>query len=263
MKNNEKVIIGWIDAGQVLTGFVAHVMQILIQRHDRVTDVLCASGPYLSLNRNKVVEKFLESDADWLLSFDSDVCIKLEDFDKLIAGADSEKRPIIGGKYYLPWDGQDKVVLAAMVKDPEVDYSQETDEKMFPARWITNFGPDEIMDGLHSMGSGYVLIHREVFLAIRASNQGNRYPWFKDFWAEHHNDWTSEDITFYRQVRNLGINIALHTGAGSEHLKNMKITEDAFLQYNRQSHNHGHVHGENRHGNKIISWWAKSKKSAK
>jgi hypothetical protein len=260
MKKTDKVVIGWIDPGTVLSGFVAHVTQLLIHRNDRISDVIVTSGPYLSLNRNQMVATFLQSDADWLLSFDSDVCIGVDDFDKLVEAADENKRPIVGGKYFIPFSGGTELVLAAQTLRPNAELEDS-------GEWLIDYEQDVIIDNLHSMGSGYVLIHRDVFRAIQSIHPHNPLPWFKDGWNSKWNDWVTEDINFYQNARKLGINIAIHTGAGSKHLKSFAVTETQFLQFrgkvdediaahNERFHNPGAVH-------KRRTWWSKGKRTQK
>ena len=103
MKETEKIAVGWIDGGQIYSGFAAHMSHLLLNRGAVISDVVVSSGPYLSYNRNKMVELFLKTDADWLFAIDTDLKVTLKDFDQLCETADSEKRPIVGGKYYLPF----------------------------------------------------------------------------------------------------------------------------------------------------------------
>lgn len=257
MKDTDKVVIGWIDPGTVLSGFVAHVTQLLLRRSDRISDVIVTSGPYLSLNRNQMVSTFLESGAEWLLSFDSDICITPEDFDKLVEAAHEVTRPIVGGKYFIPMSNGSSVVLAAQTLLPDAKLED-------PGTWLLDYEQDTIIDNLHSMGSGYVLIHRDVFRAIKSLNPDNPLPWFKDGWNSTWNTWVSEDINFYQNARALGINIAIHTGADSRHLKNFAVTETQFLQWRdditvHEARHDAKFHPESVH--KKRTWWSKGKRS--
>jgi len=251
MRDNEKIAIGWIDPGTVYTGFAAFVSTIVLNRPERISDVIAASGPYLSLNRNKMVEIFLKSDADWLLSLDSDICLSLESFDKLVKSADSLERPVVGGKYYVPWDNGSGVTVSAV---KPVDLSDHTAMGV----WLTHeelAAGGEIIEGLHSVGIGYVLIHREVFEAI-ASIKPEKYPWFKDGWKPEWDTWTSDDMYFWEQVRGLGIKISLNAEATSDHLKNFKLNDTVYLQSNLNSPTaHHHEHPSRR-----LWWWAGKKK---
>jgi hypothetical protein len=255
MKNNEKVTIGWIDGGTIFSGFAAHVSQLLLNRADRIEGVAVASGPYLSQNRNKMVDVFLETDSDWLLSIDTDLLITLESFDALIESADSEKYPVVAGKYYLPFDNGKSIVVSAQT-------STDLANTDVMGHWVTPemlaHGP--LLTNLHSVGIGYCLIHREVFEAVQALNAGKKYVWFKDEWREDWNAWVSDDIGFFNQLRVLGINISLNTLATSTHLKNLKLNDDTYLTFNVGVHEESHANTLMNPQHKI-SWWAKRKKN--
>jgi hypothetical protein len=254
MKDNEKVAIGWIDGGTLYTGFAAHLTQMLLHRNDRISDVVVASGPYLSQNRNRMVNLFLETNADWLFSIDSDLMVDLASFDELIKSADAETNPIVGGKYYLPFEnGKTLVVSAQNVYDPAPNGI---------GTWLKpeQLAEGPLLNGLHSVGIGYCLIHREVLEAVQAMNLGKKNAWFKDEWREDWDAWVSDDIGFFNQVRNLKINISLNTVATSTHLKNVKINDDSYLTFNIGSHEQSHNHNHHMHPNNKISWWAGRKK---
>lgn len=88
MKENETIAIGWIDGGSITSGFASYLSQIVLHRNTIINGIVVGSGPYLSQNRNTMVQKFLEeTNADWLLSLDSDLLIDLESFDALIDSA--------------------------------------------------------------------------------------------------------------------------------------------------------------------------------
>lgn len=222
MKENEKVAIGWIDGGSITSGFASYISQLLLHRNNIISDVVVGTGPYLSSNRNKMVELFLNgTKAEWLLSLDSDLLIDLDSFDKLVESADSEKHGIIAGKYFLPIGNQ--VVLAAQ------KFHNETKDIGI---WIDGDDPDlkkKIINGLHSVGAGYMLVHRSVFETI-SMNIGTSWPWFQDYWVEYpYNSWITDDIHFCNLARQYGFNIALCTNATSTHLKTAYINESTFI----------------------------------
>jgi hypothetical protein len=266
IKPNEKVAIGWIDNGQIMSGFAAHIVNLMLSRPEIITDVVVGSGPYLSYNRNRMVELFLQTDATWLFSLDSDLKVLPESFDFLCEAA-NEERPIVGGKYYLPFDNGHTIRVSGMTKVDGINLGAWID----PNRVFNN----EIIDDLHSIGFGYSLIHRDVFETVRAqslaANPKNPLPWFKDEWLDEWQNWQSDDVYFFKQVNLLGINVALDTRATSHHLKVMHITDSALLTirndfssnaHNHDNHNHPNDHTHN-HGlpSQRVSWWARRKKS--
>ena len=222
---NKNVVIGWIDPGTVMSGFIAYTSQMLLHRNDLINSLVVASGPYLSLNRNKMVEGFLQTDAEWLLSLDSDLLIDLDSFDEMIKHANKETNPIVGGKYFIPLGGNIKV--SAQKKHPEVvnggQFIEDNSE-------LIN---EPLINNLHSVGAGFMLVHRSVFETI-AENSTNPYPWFQDYWQDHpYDSWISDDIHFFKQVHKHGFNVSLSTRTTSTHLKTSKIDESVFIDFNK------------------------------
>ncbi len=260
MNKNEKVCIGWIDSGTVYSGFIAYLSQILINRSNRINDVVVASGPYLSWNRNSMIDMFLETESDWLLSLDSDLCIPIESFDELVQSVDKDEYPIMGGLYYLPLNGGKNIFPSAM---------KLLDDKQGVFLSMEECSKDKgIVTNLHSVGNGFSMIHRSVFEKIKDAN-GQKLGWFKDEYREEYDTWISDDVYFYAQCRALGIKISLNTNTTSQHLKVFKVDENSFLNHSasmmQHNHNHDHDHGHDHSNdvwppNKKTSWWTKKKK---
>jgi hypothetical protein len=244
-----KVAIGWIDSGSVTSGFAAFISQILLHRSDMINSVVTASGAYLSANRNTMVKTFLyETDAEWLLSLDSDMLIDLNSFDELLNAADVTKHQIIAGKYYVPIDSGPE--LAAQVWHKEL--------KGIGA-WINH--DDEILnqpiiDNLHSVGAGYMLVHRKVFETI-LENSVNPMPWFQDYWMDYpYEAWCSDDIHFFTEVHKYDFNVALCTKAKSTHLKTTQLNDDVWLSFQNFNKYQQDKHYKT---GKTKSWWVKGK----
>jgi hypothetical protein len=221
MEDNEKIAVGFAASGSVYADFAKSVMQLLIHCPGKIKDVISSNGPYIVENRNRVVEEFLKTEMDWLLFFDTDIVTTIKDFNTLVKAADKEKYPVIGGKYFLPLGGMIRVSGQHLVPDSKL---------RDPGSWIENWQPNEILDNLHSMGMGYVLIHRTVFEKIAEINTKTPHPWFLvEYRPKPWRGWISEDIWFYEEVRKAGFNIALHTGVTSTHLGKLPVIEEDFL----------------------------------
>jgi len=242
----DKVVIGWIDGGTVHTGFAAHLAQILLHRGDRIDSVVASSSPYLSHNRNMMVQNFLATSAEWLLSLDSDICVDLDSFDALLELADKKTHPIVGGKYFLPLNNGQNVVVSATTWD-----------RANPGKYIfipTYEAPTPV-ENLHAIGLGYGLIHRSIFESVAKRYPDNPWPWFQDEYRADLDNWVSDDMHFFDKVHKLGdINVTLCTAANSIHLKTAQVTESAFLRVTTPHSHHGDFGAP-----KKISWWAKGK----
>lgn len=197
-----------------------------MHRGDRIAGFQEYIGSYISENRNEIVHGFLASGGEWLMMFDTDVVINVDDFDVLIDAADVSKYPILGGKYFL--------AVPNGPNDTEYHISARKISALDPVfgEWLDNYPDNGIIDNLHSLGMGYVLIHRSVFERIAQNNPGHPYPWFADGYFPAFGTNISEDVYFYDQCRKAGINIALHTGADSVHLSKLPMTEAVFVREN-------------------------------
>lgn len=138
-----------------------------------------------------------------------------------------EKYGVIGGKYYLPLNNT--VFISAQKVHPEIEGG---------GIFISSDDPDlnkKMIENLHSVGAGYMLVHRNVFMKI-LENSPNPAPWFADYWVDYpYNGWVSDDIHFCNLATRYGFNIALNTNATSTHLKTSNINDDIYLSVNNYS----------------------------
>ncbi len=252
--SNTKVTIGWIDSGNVTSGFAAYMSQLMLHRSDIISGVVVGSGPYLSANRNTMVRSFLENtDSEWLLSLDSDLLIDLNSFDNLINALDVDKYQILSGVYYLPMN--DSIHIAAMIHEEGLDYPVWIDSNK---ELITQ----PIVENLVSVGGGYMAIHRTVFEKILEDAAGPM-PWFQDYWEDYpYDQWITDDVHFFKQVKKYNFNVALCMSATSTHLKTSKLDGDVYLSYlnmsKYQESKNGHEHQYPKL-QKSRSWWVKGK----
>ena len=254
MDKNETISVGWIDGGLIHSGFAANLSAIILNYPDKIKNVCVASGPYLSFNRNRMVSLFLETDTDWLLSLDSDVCLSLEAFEQLMNSADSETRPIVGGKYYIPFDDGRMVVASAQEVVDKTNH-------LASGQWLSpeKANSKEVVDGLHSVGIGLCLIHKDVFRAIATLTE-DRFQWFQDEWREGISTWSSDDMHFWEKCRALGLNIAINTAVTSEHIKTFRLNDSVFLAANPDRSKH-EPHSHYARPEQRTSWWARKKKN--
>jgi len=224
MEYNETVALTFASSGSVYTDFATSIIDISLRRKNIVANIITENGPYITINRNMIVAKFLQTDIDWMFSFDTDIIISIKDFDIMIDAANKDTHPVLGGKYFLSiFDGySNKIRVSGQL--PNSDNNKLTDQ----GKWIEDYPEDSIIDGLWNMGMGYVLIHRSVLEKIVKDNPDDPYPWFKQEYRSDPYGWITEDVWFYEQVRNSGFNIAMHTGASSRHINKLEITEENF-----------------------------------
>jgi hypothetical protein len=109
------------------------------------------AGLYIDHNRNRVVEKFMETDAEWLIQIDTDIEFPPDIVETMLAVA-----------------GRDKRILAASVPlGPPLPSCawMMTDQ---PGIWAGVASEEITADGIEvdGLATAVILIHREVFEAI-------------------------------------------------------------------------------------------------
>jgi hypothetical protein len=103
--DSEKVVVGYLSPGQVESGFMESVIDLLVYDvafKQRIVNgggrLATQAGANLSGPRNSLVRKFLEyGKADWLLMVDTDMTFRPDTLEKLLEFADPEKAPIVSG----------------------------------------------------------------------------------------------------------------------------------------------------------------------
>jgi len=246
------VALGWADNGTVSSGFVAYVSTLLINRPESIKYVFCASGTSDSLNKNRVIEMFLDGDADWLLLLSPSLILELEEFDKIVESLDSEKYPVLGCIYFSPNNG---------LITPEAHVSRST-----PNEKITStISPEEISSGvimtdLEYLGTGCVAIHRDVLRSIQAGDLKNPTPWFQEGWNYGTETWEANDVYFSNAVKKLSVKLAVHTGINVKQIKETIISRESVFAAIDE---HNSLHQNESQGSPIKKSWFARRQDAK
>lgn len=149
------------------------------------------NGPRVFEGRTVLVDLFLGTDADWLLSIDNDIGWSHADYRKLLGHADEVDRPMVAGIYNILRPGNSMEPCVYRVKRGPL--------RMEPV----NVGTDVpgVMK-VDAAGFGFNLVHRRVFEAMRKALPDHPFPWFEETVQEGLQ--VGEDITFHLRAAALG-----------------------------------------------------------
>lgn len=187
-----------------------------------------ASGYDLERSRNRVAAQFLDSkQAEWLLWTDSDMGFAPDALERLLAVADPDRLPVVGGLCFgfkdLGGDG-----CNGLVRKPFTTmfrWQQQGDKTAFSP--ILHYPPNTLVP-VDATGAAFVIVHRKVLEAIRA-----RYG---DVWYSRIDNPTmadsrfGEDISFCIRAKACGFAMAVHTGVRTNHHKQVHVGEAMFWQ---------------------------------
>ncbi|MCH9834936.1 hypothetical protein K0U83_04715 [bacterium] len=221
MRANDRVTVSWPDPGQVDGQFCASLLELMAQRNKRIDGIIRVEGGLLSRQRNEIVKHFLDSTrAAWLLMIDSDEQLPVASFDKLVAAADVDARPVVAGLYFGTWPG-------GLIPQP-IPHLYRRGEDAVAVDPVLDYPPDQLID-VDAAGTGAILIHRRVLAAIRDASDGHEgrdWCWFRDLPVGGR--WLGEDLYFCRRIRALGFPIVAHTGAILSHRRRYWLDERQF-----------------------------------
>lgn len=201
----------------------AHGSQRLVPHGKQLRDNAQAGG--IVAGRNAVAKKFLDdTDCEWLFVVDSDMGFGPTTVDDLIASADPDTRPVVGGLCFslrrdTPGEfyGQKYVVVPTCF-----EYVDTDDEIGF--RSMIDYPRDALVQ-VGGTGAACVIIHRTAMEKVRAR--------FGDTWYDHvtHPGGTtfSEDLSFCVRLAACDIPVYVNTGVRTTHDKHgVFLDEDEF-----------------------------------
>ena len=229
---SERIVICWVDPGNVAGRFMASVLLLnyFEQRRAEATKtptryaghLRLESGPRIATARNTLVRSFLDDErftdsVDWLLMLDADMTFDEDLCDRLLDGAYDAKgelvRPLIGG---LCFGGGHEYIFPTLYEmvDPKINNNN-------PVRVISEFKPGEAVK-VDATGAACLLMHRSVLDAMRVGFP-EPTPWFAE--GQYAGKEFGEDWTFSVRAGRLGFPIYVNTGAQIGHLKTVEMND--------------------------------------
>lgn len=217
----DDVVIGWVHPGHVHTPFVDSLLRTV--GYDRVNGnriagwngVQCSAN--VSSGRNALMEWFLASPAEWLVQIDTDMVWSADSIHRLLAVADPDKAPIVGGLCFA------KEADTGMLWPTMYDLAG-TEEKPEFIRYDT--WPDDTLFPVVATGAAFLLIHRGVAEKIRDQSFSGAYPWFQE--REIGGMRSGEDVTFCLRAATVGAAVHVHTGVAIGHIKEHIVTVEGY-----------------------------------
>ena len=221
------VVIAYIHPGQVSAYFLESMLTTLLadvgasdagERQRRIVNVMQEwSSANVSASRNTVTQRFLVGGVgDWLLWVDADMHWTPDAVEALMAAADPQERPIVGGLCFgMATDGL----------FPTIYHFTRIEGRVTTIR-VREYPRDEVIP-VAATGAAFLLIHRRVLQAMRDARFNETFPWFQE--TELDGNPVGEDLTFCIRAAGLGFPVHVHTGCRIGHHKSHLLTEELFL----------------------------------
>ncbi|GIH19788.1 hypothetical protein [Rugosimonospora africana] len=233
------VQIAYVHAHQVSHSW--HRSMVALRAHDRSTggrrfgaagpDMLRGCTGDLSTPRNEGAARFLAGSAEWLWWIDTDMGFTPDTVDRLVAAADPDLRPVVGGLCFSVRELEPDGFGGHRVMPMPTIFDNREPPGVWPFYEPRPDIPPDTLVRCDATGAACLLIHRGALERMAAR--------FGPTWFDTVHSGTGatlgEDLSFCRRLGELGIPVYVHTGVRTTHHKDVWVgVED----YPRQESHH-------------------------
>lgn len=217
------LFLGWIRPALVHGEFMESMLGTVAAGWEHLDGWKAVRTVSLAAGRNSLVHHFLyETQAKWLLLVDTDMVWQPDAVELLLAAADPQKAPIVGGLCF----GQDRA--SGRLLPTLYDHSPNSGRFHRISPWLAEgFVRTGGVVQVGGTGAAFLLVHRDVFVAI-GEKHSVAYPWFQETETST-GDQISEDLTFCQRAAAAGFPLYVHTGARIGHIKDRAVGATDYL----------------------------------
>lgn len=237
---SDKVFVGFVHDNEVTYSW--HFSFLEMVGHDMAHSQRVVNGGWFGMRcgtdgvagaRNKVVREFLRTDADWLLWVDTDMGYQPGGVDQLVAAADRDTRPIVGGLCFAMRGDRLDGYGGNVTRPVPVIYDWRRDDQTGEQGFVPRYDyPRDAVVQCSATGSAFVLIHRTVFEKVAAQ-------FMPVCWYDRHQlrpgsvdqdaVVIAEDLSFCMRAAAAGCPTFVHTGVKTTHMKPVWLGEPMYL----------------------------------
>ncbi len=210
------VSVGYVHTNIVMEGFTRSLAQLCLWKPNQIMGIISTASARQEISRNVSIEHFLKTPTEWLMWIDTDVTLKYDAIERLLATAEKHEADMVQalGFMYKRHDGI--IIPNGYYWNEEINHFTEIDD----------YDSGEVYE-IDGAGSGCILINRKVFEA-----------WDTKFW---HETWVNHpktggemghDLAFAYQATQVdGFKLVWDTGVVTGHIKHFELGEKDFRTY--------------------------------
>jgi hypothetical protein len=226
----ETLTIGWCDNGSTDGKFTQGLLSIAMhgpQSGIPIVGALRVQGNQIGRQRQVLFDGWADQNqSDWLLWVDSDIVVTPEVVKILWESADKLSRPVVCGVYFVSKENEQSL----MQPMPAIFINGETENEI---RYVHPLPQNELIK-VDCAGLGLTLMHKSVIDPLRKITEGYSIFAEKEGIGEQ---FVSEDIVFYKNLKKAKIPVYAHTGALVQHMKRFSFDVNYYgLYWNNYKH---------------------------
>jgi hypothetical protein len=206
------VMLGYVHGGTVRAEFMASVLSSVSGPEATgliggITDM--SAGPMVSLARNMLMSRFLDTGLEWLWCVDTDIMFSPGTLPALLSVADPDERPLMSALYHISL-GSNPV--------PAMFLANNSGGRLVFSP-IAEWDDGDIIQA-DGVGAGCLLIHRDSLLKMRKDHD-DQSQWWREILAG--DQYVGEDLSFCIRAGASGIPVHVDTAVQVGHVKAVVI----------------------------------------
>ena len=206
---NNQIILCWCDNGSVDGKFAEGVIYSIIGNKLPITSAMRVQGNQIGRQRQQALEFWFDkTDFEWMLWVDSDIVLTNEALEKIWKSAHPIDRPIVSGTYFVSKENEKSLM------SPYPALFNWVEDDGYKMSYVHPLPKDALLQ-VGAAGFGLLLMHRNVVKKMRAVH-GTK-PFFNETGVGE--QFVSEDINFFKLMRDAKVPLHAHTGAVVKHMK--------------------------------------------
>jgi hypothetical protein len=222
--NKETLAIGWCDNGNTDGKFTEGLLSVALQGPQMgipLVNILRVQGNQIGRQRQVLFDGWADQGtSDWLLWIDSDIVVTPKIIKILWDSADKLTRPVVCGVYFISKENEQSL----MQPMPAIFIEGEKENEI---KYIHPL-PNNQLIKVDCAGMGIVLMHKSTINPLRKIAEEYSIFAEKEGVGEQ---FVSEDIVFYRNLKKANIPVYAHTGALVQHMKRFSLDINYYNMY--------------------------------
>lgn len=223
--SEETLTIAWCDNGSTDAKFTESMIFSLLSSKNNginITQFLRMNGNQIARQREELLWQWRNvMPTDWILWIDSDIVLNIDALKVLIDSVDKEKRPVVSGLYFILKEIEQTLPKPSPCIFLDVEANPYA---VIPVEPI----PENELIKIDAAGFGFVLMHKSILEKLDTKYKD------KTVFEEHAGigeNFISEDIGFFRKLKEVGVPVYAHTGAHVQHIKRFAVDINYYLMY--------------------------------
>jgi hypothetical protein len=207
-KDRGNIILAWCDNGTTDGKFTEGLLYTALTSQVPIASAMRVQGNQIGRQRQNALDYWYDhTDFEWILWVDSDIELTSDVLQMLWDTADATARPIVSGMYFVSKENEQSLMtpypaLFSWTDDPyQISYVHPV--------------PENVVLKIGAAGFGLLLMNRSVVKQMREKH-GN-VPFFNETGVGE--KFVSEDINFFKLMRDADVPLFAHTGAHVKHMK--------------------------------------------